>query len=237
MTKSFEQLKMFVVGEIGVNWDGDFELLKDMMSQLKNLGLDAVKFQSFTHDMIKNHPESSRLFQSSITKDNVEKIHKISSDVEIEWFCTPMYPEAVSFLDPFVSRYKIRELDGRKIIQNLNSEILNSILPTNKEIIISSQTVPSSCSLFANKRIKWLYCIPKYPCTLDEIDFSLLEHFDGFSNHCNEIDGPIGAINAGSKILEIHVTSDKNKDFIDNPVSFDYDEIKHIMKAAKVINS
>ena len=132
MTKSFEQLKMFVVGEIGVNWDGDFELLKDMMSQLKNLGLDAVKFQSFTHDMIKNHPESSRLFQSSITKDNVEKIHKISSDVEIEWFCTPMYPEAVSFLDPFVSRYKIRELDGRKIIQNLNSEILNSILRETK---------------------------------------------------------------------------------------------------------
>ena len=71
----------------------------------------------------------------------------------------------------------------------------------------------------------------------DEIDFSLLKHFDGFSNHCSLIEAPIRALREGIEILEIHITSDKTKDFVDNNVSFDYDEIKEIMKVAKVINS
>jgi len=103
---------MFVVGEIGVNWDGDFELVKQMMYESKILQLRAVKFQAFTFEMVKDHPESKRLMNSSITKENVEKINEISQEVGIDWFCTPMYPGAVDFLDPFVSRYKIREFDG-----------------------------------------------------------------------------------------------------------------------------
>ena len=109
---------MFVVGEIGVNWDGDFELIKQMMYESKILQLRAVKFQAFTFEMVKDHPESKRLMNSSITKENVEKINEISQEVGIDWFCTPMYPGAVDFLDPFVSRYKIREFDGRQTIQN-----------------------------------------------------------------------------------------------------------------------
>jgi sialic acid synthase SpsE len=228
---------MFVVGEIGVNWDGDFELVKQMMYELKTLQLNAVKFQAFTFEMVKNHPESKRLMSSSITKENVEKINEISQETGIDWFCTPMYSEAVDFLDPFISRYKIREFDGRQIIQNDETDLFQAIYKKNKNIFISSETVPLDCSLYNDSRIKWIYCVPKYPCNFDEIDFSLLKHFDGFSNHCSLIEAPIRALREGIEILEIHITSDKTKDFVDNNVSFDYDEIKEIMKVAKVINS
>ena len=228
---------MFVVGEIGVNWDGDFELIKQMMYESKILQLHAVKFQAFTFEMVKDHPESKRLMNSSITKENVEKINEISQEIGIDWFCTPMYSEAVDFLDPFVSRYKIREFDGRQIIQNDETDLFQTIYKKNKSIFISSETVPLDCSLYNDSRIKWLYCVPKYPCNFDEIDFSLLKHFDGFSNHCSLIEAPIRALREGIEILEIHITSDKTKDFVDNNVSFDYDEIKEIMKVAKVINS
>jgi sialic acid synthase SpsE len=228
---------MLIVGEIGVNWDGDFELVKQMMHELKTLQLNAVKFQAFTFEMVKNHPESKRLMSSSITKENVEKINEISQEIGIDWFCTPMYSEAVDFLDPFVSRYKIREFDGRQIIQNDETDLFQTIYKKNKSIFISSETVPLDCSLYNDSRIKWLYCVPKYPCNFDEIDFSLLKHFDGFSNHCSLIEAPIRALREGIEILEIHITSDKTKDFVDNNVSFDYDEIKEIMKVAKVINS
>jgi len=227
---------MFVVGEIGVNWDGDFELVKQMMYESKILQLRAVKFQAFTFEMVKDHPESKRLMNSSITKENVEKINEISQEVGIDWFCTPMYSEAVDFLDPFISRYKIREFDGRQIIQNDETDLFQTIYKKNKNIFISSETVPLDCSLYNESRIKWLYCVPKYPCNFDEIDFSLLKHFDGFSNHCSLIEAPIRALREGIEILEIHITSDKTKDFVDNNVSFDYDEIKEIMKVAKVIN-
>ena len=228
---------VFVVAEIGVNWDGDFELVKQMMNESKTLQLSAVKFQAFTFDMTKNHPESKRLMNSSITKENVEKINDISQEIGIDWFCTPMYPEAVDFLDPFVSRYKIREFDGREIIQSNKTDLFQTVYKKHKDIFISSETIPLDCSLHNDPQIKWLYCVPKYPCSLGEIDFSLLKYFDGFSNHCSLIEAPIHALREGIEILEIHITSDKTKDFIDNNVSFDYDEIKEIMKVAKVINS
>lgn len=224
---------MFVIGEIGVNWDGDFEIAREMMYQSKMLGLNAVKFQSFTPDMVKNHPESNRLIRSSINKKNVDNIHQISQEIGIEWFSTPMYIEAIDLLEPYIHRYKIREFDGRTIINNSTSDLFNLIYNKNKPIYISSETVPTLCKFYNDPNIKWLYCVPKYPCKLNEIDFTKLKYFDGFSNHCNEVEGPIFAIKEGIEILEIHITSDKNKDFVDNNVSFDYDEVKDIMKAAK----
>ena len=98
----------FIVAEIGVNWDGDEEIVKEMMKNAKNAGCDAVKFQSFTEDMIKSHPESKRLIKSSISPENIEFINNLANSLDIEWFCTPMYPEALDFLDPFVNRFKLR---------------------------------------------------------------------------------------------------------------------------------
>ena len=50
----------FVVAEIGVNWDGNLEIAKEMMVQSKKAGCDAVKFQAFTEELVKDHPEKNR---------------------------------------------------------------------------------------------------------------------------------------------------------------------------------
>lgn len=228
---------MHLIAEIGVNWDGNFDLAREMMQEAVNIGFDLVKFQAFKKELVSKHPEASRVFKSSITQDNINKIDSIAKDVGIEWFCTPMYEEAVSLLEPFVNRYKIREFDGREIIKNNFSNIVKKILETKKEFMISSVKNPNDCELYGNEQIKWLYCIPKYPCNLEEIDFSVIKNFDGFSNHCPNIIAPMKVIDLKSEILEIHITSDKSGDFIDNNVSFDYSDMKEISKYAKKVMS
>lgn len=227
---------MRLVSEIGVNWDGDFELVKEMMQESLNSGFDLVKFQSFEAKLVANHPQASRVFRSSITSENVKKINSISVDIGIEWFSTPMYENAVLFLDPYVYRYKIREYDGRMLLKNNPTNLFLKLLETKKEIMISSESSPQNCKWFDHEQIKWLYCVPKYPCKFGEIDFSLLKSFHGFSNHCKNMSAPLEVINLNSEILEIHITSDKNGDFIDNNVSFDYSEMKEIAKYAKLGN-
>ena len=224
---------MRLVSEIGVNWDGDFELVKEMMQESVNAGFNLVKFQSFEAKLVADHPQASRVFRSSVTPENIEKINSISNDIGIEWFCTPMYENAILFLDPYVNRYKIREYDSRMLLTNNLTNIFLKLLETKKEIMISSESSPQNCKWYNHEQIKWLYCVPKYPCNLDDIDFSLLKSFDGFSNHCTNMSAPLKAISLGSEILEIHITSDKNADFIDNNVSFDYSEMKEIAKYAK----
>ena len=224
---------MRLVSEIGVNWDGDFELVKEMMQESSNAGFDLVKFQAFEAKLVANHPQASRVFRSSITPENIGKIDSISNDIGIEWFCTPMYENAISFLDPYVNLYKIREYDGRILLTNNSTNMFTKLLETKKEIMISSESSPHNCEFYNYEQLKWLYCVPKHPCDLDDIDFSLLKNFDGFSNHCPNMSAPLKVISLDSEILEIHITSDKNGDFIDNNVSFDYSEMKEIAKHAK----
>lgn len=223
-------MTVFLVAEIGVNWDGNFDLAEDMMKNAKKSGFDAVKFQAYEERVVKDHPERTRLINSAISSHNVEKIHAIAKSVGIEWFCTPMYPEAVDFLEPYVNRFKIRELDGRPIIEDKSTKLFERILKTNKEIIISSQQSPKSSKYFNHPEIKWLYCVPKYPCDVEDLDFRYIRDFAGFSNHCSESLAPLSAAILGAKIIEVHITSSKSKNFIDNNVSFDYTEINELAK-------
>ena len=44
----------FLVGEIGVNWDGNLILLKEIMKKSKEIGINAVKFQAFNEKISKD---------------------------------------------------------------------------------------------------------------------------------------------------------------------------------------
>jgi len=225
---------VFIVAEIGVNWDGNFELAREMMKNAKKAGCNAVKFQAFNYDLIKDHPQSSKLVETAISEKNIETINELSRSSGIEWFCTPMYPEAVDFLDPYVKRFKIREIDGRPLLENKTTELIDRIFKTNKEVMVSSQNSPRHCKYFNFPNIRWLYCVPKYPCQITEIDFSNLKDFHGFSNHSPQIVVPLMAIMLGAKIIEVHITSDKSKEFIDNNVSFDYAELEEMIRLIRL---
>ena len=224
----------YVIAEIGVNWEGDISLAEDMMIHAKNSGCNAVKFQAFEEDTVKGHPESSRLMKTSVSSENIEDINKLSKSVGIEWFCTPMYVEAVNLLEPYVKKFKIRVADGRLILNNNNTRLFDAVLKTNKEIIISCEISPRKNKYYQHNNIKWLYCVPKYPCEFSDLDFSNMNDFDGYSNHCPHFLAPLTAVILGAKIIEVHITSDKSKNFFDNNVSFDYDELENMVRLIRL---
>ena len=220
---------VFITAEIGVNWEGDFILLEKMMRDAKNAGCDAVKLQAFDEKIVSEHPKKSRLLKSSVSRDNIEQINSVSKKMNIEWYCTPMYPDAIDFLDSFVKRYKIRYNDSLPLHENKTTPLISKALETEKQIIVSTQRSPKQLELYNNNNVKWLYVVPKYPCSINELDFSNLSDFDGFSNHCIHFLAPLSAVMLGAKMIEIHVTSNKDKDFIDNPVSFDTSETEKLI--------
>ena len=220
----------FIVAEIGVNWDGDFDLVKKMMLNAKQADCNAVKFQSFNEDTVKDHPQKERLLKSSITEDNIHEIDRIANTVDVEWFSTPMYPDAVDFLDSFVKRFKLRFHDGVSLLENKTTKLFEKIISTKKEVIVSSQTSPLNSKFYEHEQIKWLYVVPKYPCKIEDIDFTRIKEFNGYSNHCPHILVPLAATILGANIIEVHITPDKSGDFVDNPVSFDFNELKNLVE-------
>ena len=201
-----------------------------MMENARNAGCNAVKFQSFNEDIIKDHPQKSRLFKSSISKNNIEIINELAKETGIEWFCTPMTIDAVELLNPFVKRFKIREYDSRELIENKTTDLFENLLKTGKQIMISTEKSPTNCKFFKHPQVQWLYCVPKYPCNINDLDFKNIKEFHGYSNHCCEIIAPLTAAILGANIIEVHITSDKSKDFFDNNVSFEYTELSELVR-------
>ena len=225
----------FLVAEIGVNWDGDLGLAKNMMEAAKESGCDAVKFQAFDESIVSNHPEKNRLLKSSIDKENIDSINEISESIGVEWFCTPMIVEAVDLLKPYMNKFKIRESDSHILLENKTNPLIETILNSSKEIIISSQQNPKDSKYYDDPKINWLYCVPKYPCSLSDLDFGDLKDFNGYSNHCPDIVAPIRAASLGAEIVEVHITSNRDRNFLDNPVSFDYSELFQLVKQIRNI--
>jgi sialic acid synthase SpsE len=224
----------FAVAEIGVNWDGNFEIAKDMMLNAKEIGFNAVKFQAYQETMIKDHPQKVHLLKSTISEDNIETINDLARSIGIEWFCTPMYPEAVELLNPFVGRFKIRLVDGKPMLENKTSKLIDAVLKTNKEIIVSSELSPRGTRFFNHPKVKWLYCVPKYPCELSDLDFRKMGDFSGFSNHSPTVIAPLTSVILGAQILEVHITSNKFKDYVDNNISLDYSDCKELMRSIRL---
>ena len=69
---------------------------------------------------------------------------------------------------------------------------------------------------------------------LNDLDFSKLSSFDGFSNHCQNIIAPLTAAILDTNIIEIHLTIDKKQNFVDNNVSFDPNELKQLTNFIKL---
>ncbi len=224
---------VFITAEIGVNWNGDFKIAKQMMEEAKKAGCNAVKFQAFNEEVLKDNPLKNRLMKTAISTENVEEINSIAENVGIEWYCTPMYHQAIDFLEPFVNRYKVRNMDSEVLHGNKTSKLFDKLTNSGKELIISSEKNPKKLEYYQDKNIKWLYVIPKYPCELEDIDFSMIKDYDGYSNHCLNIIAPITAAILGANMIEVHTTLNKKDDYVDNSVSFDCDDLSQLVSSIR----
>lgn len=90
---------IFVIGEIGINHNGDLELAKSMIRMAKEIGCDAVKFQKRTIDLVytKEYLDSYRESPWGNTqreqKEGLEfnyeeymAIDELCAQIGIEWF-------------------------------------------------------------------------------------------------------------------------------------------------------
>ncbi len=216
---------VFITAELGTTWQGDFISLVELVDSCKKMGFDAIKLQALNEEKLARHTELSYYKKASVTKENINEINEICTRLQIEWYCTPTYPEAVDFLEPFVNRYKISVHDST------NLKLLDKVFSTGKEVIISSEKPLKDIKGKAT-RVKNLYCIPKYPTKYEEINFEIISQFDGFSNHCINPLAMLQAVERKIKYLEFHITSSRDHFLIDNNVSFNlleaYDVVRWI---------
>lgn len=210
-----------IVAELGTNWNGNYGILDDIVFNCKNAKVDCVKFQALDNNLIQRHGELPWYEDASVTEKNVERIDTVCRHYNMEWFCTPCYPDAVEFLDPFVKKWKIRCADNQK------NDIIQKCLDTGKPTFISVSR--NDDVKIEDKNLHKVYCIPKYPTSFGELNFDMIKLCEGYSNHCLDPLALFRAMRYGAQYLEFHLTPNSDSFAIDNKVSFTVEQMKEFM--------
>ena len=107
-------MSLFIIGEIGINHNGDLGIAKELIDVASDAGADAVKFQKRTIDLVYTQEflDSSRESPWGNTQreqkeglefgfDEYTEIDKYCKEKGIEWFASAWDLESQKFLNQF----------------------------------------------------------------------------------------------------------------------------------------
>ena len=185
-----------IIAEIGSNWSGNEKIGKKMIKAAKLAGADYVKFQMWkaTDLYKKSEPFWNDIKRAEITPEIARKFKKYSDEQKIKFFCSVFNPEAVETLENLnVKLYKIASWTA-SMKHKKSKSTLESIAQTKKPVIISTGMNPNINKLkqiFRENKKYFLYCIARYPTKINQLNFTRMKKFDGFSDHTEGFLAPI----------------------------------------------
>tara|TARA_B100000886_G_scaffold150579_1_gene102365 strand:- start:80 stop:769 length:690 start_codon:yes stop_codon:yes gene_type:complete len=222
---------MIFIAEIGLNHNGNIDLLSEMIKQAKYSGADIAKIQ------LGWRGKKEEL--NYINEPSIKKIIKWCEYYEIELMASIFNNEAYELVKKIkMDRYKIASRTVKDDIQ-----LVEKIVKEGKETFISLGMWENNDNLPLNhsKNVKYLWCKSIYPASPWELtdlpkNFTS-SRYDGYSDHSIGIDIPLLAIARGAEIIEKHFTLDKSDTTIrDHVLSASPDEFKDLTQIGRNIN-
>ena len=244
----------YVIAEIGVNHEGSLDLAKKLINLAKEGGADAAKFQSYKADTIASRhspaywdttqePTQSQheLFKKydQFEPEDYLNLAEYCKKSKIDFLSTPFDDDAIEFLDPLMSFYKIASADItnipfiRKIGAKDKPVVLSTGASTADEISIAVKELENSgCN-----NIALLHCILNYPTQYENAHLKMItglkenfpNHVIGYSDHTLPDEAMTSLITAhllGAVIIEKHFTHNKSLVGNDHYHAMDVNDLK-----------
>ena len=125
----------FLIAEIGINHNGNFDLCKKMIISAAKSGADAVKIQTIDPDesYVANTPSHKEFLGKNFNNEQLFKLKNISDDLGIIFFSTP---------GDFKSLVRLKKI-GIKLVKissglSTNIPLIEMVSKFNLPIIIST---------------------------------------------------------------------------------------------------
>lgn len=250
---------IYIIGEAGVNHNGNIDVAKKLIDVAESCGCDAVKFQTFKAENIVTKTADKAEYQlksTDETESQLDMLKKLELKYEIhrelmeycrqkgiDFLSTPFDEESVDFLESLnIQAYKIPsgEITNKPYIQLVAGKNKPIILSTGMATVEEVSKAISWIIEEGNKQISLLHCTTNYPTAVEEVNLkamlTLKEEFAlpvGYSDHTNGYEVPIAAAALGAEILEKHFTLDKNMEGPDHKASLEPEELKLMVQAVR----
>ncbi|HUJ90053.1 MAG TPA: N-acetylneuraminate synthase family protein [Syntrophorhabdales bacterium] len=227
--------RAYIIADVGSNFNGSLDLARAYIDAGKEIGVDAVKFQTYRASTLLNalKPDGERWAAYDVVKKYElpwewhQELFEHAKRVGVEFLSTPFDLEIVAELDRMgMQAFKIAsgDLTFTLLLQTVGSfgkpVILSTGMADLEEIRTAVQTLRESGAL----EIALLHCVSNYPPRFEQVNLramkSMREAFGlqvGLSDHTPGNATALGAIALGASVIEKHITMDKQLGTPDAP--------------------
>lgn len=248
---------IYIIAEACDNHFGDVRKAMKMVVEAKKAGADAIKFQHHLPDeeMLRKVPKSSNfglnlydfLKKNALKIQDHLKLKKLCDKIGIQYLCTPFSLKAAIELNDYL------KIDAFKIGSGEMTDypFLGEVVKFNKPMIIStgmstiSEINETYKFLKKCKNLIIMNCISEYPPDYSDLNLNFINELKkkypkaiiGHSDHTGEIYSSISAYTLGAKVIEKHVTLDKNFKGPDQKVSIDFNDLKNLVTGLRLLQN
>lgn len=251
---------VYVIAEIGSNFDGDLGQAKQLIDLSREVGADAAKFQSFVPDSIIAHKgfETKVSFQASWGKPVYDvysqamlprqwhgELARYCREKGIDFLSSPYDREAVDLLDELnVPAFKIGsgEITNLAFLEYVASKRKPIILGTGASTLGEVEDAVKAIRATGNEDIVLLQCVTNYPSPIEQANIramvTLSQAFQvvvGYSDHSPGSVVPLGAVALGACVIEKHFTFDKARTGPDHPFALDTAEMATMINDVRLL--
>ncbi len=239
----------FIISEIGNNHQGSLSLAKKLIDIAVDSGANCAKFQMRNlESLYKNNGDKDDIsadLGAQYTLNLLSKFQLSDRDLFLAFdycksknivpLCTPWDAESLNKLEAYgMQAYKIASADLT------NFPLLGLAAKTGKPLICSTgmsteSEIVSAISFLKSKKAQFilLHCNSTYPTPYKDVNLNYLRRLSeltggvvGYSGHERGFSIPLCAVALGAKIIEKHITLDKELEGNDHKVSLVADEFK-----------
>ena len=223
--------KPFLIAEIGINHNGDIEIAKKLISNAKDAGFDAVKFQKrdlelvYSKELLDSPRESpwgkTQRDQKNgleLSEKEYDEINQYCQNKNIEWFCSAWDKNSLNFLKKY--KLKFNKIASAMIV---DKNFLNEVAKEKKHTFISTgmsskKNIEDAVEIFRNHNCPFelMHCVSTYPMAPEEANLETINALKktyeckvGYSGHENGVAISIAATMFNISSLERHITLDR----------------------------
>lgn len=241
--------KTYIIGEIGINHQGDLSIAKRLIDIAAAAGCDAVKFQKRNPDKAVPEHQKNVLrrwqgvdmtyleykYKVEFGKEEYDEIDRYCKQQNIAWSASPWDEDSVGFLTeydlPFVKVPSAMLTNDHLLIEcvkRFNKVIFSTGMSTIEEIDHAVSVLRKAKSDFKKTEpIGLLHCNSTYPAPIDELNLSAIKtlaekypDFEiGYSGHEFRLGTSVAAVYLGASIIERHITLDRTMEGSDHMAS------------------
>ena len=250
---------VFITAEIGINHNGDVEIVKELIKFAKLYGCDAVKFQKRTVEQayskeILDSPRDSpwgnttrdEKIHLEFGKKEYDEINEFCSQQDIEWFASSWDVTSQEFLKNY-------DLKHNKVASAMltNFELLDVMAQEKKPTFVSTgmstlDDVKKAVEIFKkyNCPFELMHTNSSYPMKIEEANLNcittLKDKFScnvGYSGHESGASLVcVSAVLLGASSIERHVTLDRTMYGSDHAASLEPPGLQRLVRDIRLLD-